>query len=99
VVVAQATADLQQRHAVEVEHRLGLRMVAGLHPVAGQAQHVGHAHGRAAQDVALDRDAVLVAAGDLHHGAYPLRVSNAHTARLDMWQLAPLPSVALIAST
>ena len=33
--------------------------------VAGQAQHVRHAHRGPSEDVALDRDAVLVAAGDL----------------------------------
>jgi len=32
-------------------------------------------------------------------GAYPTLVSSAQTAMLDMWQFAPLPSVALIAST
>ena len=32
-------------------------------------------------------------------GAYPTRVRRAHTAMLDMWQFAPLPSVALMAST
>ena len=56
---------LQERDAVEVEDRSGPGLVAGLHPVAGQAQHVGHAHRRGAQHVALDRDAVPVAARDL----------------------------------
>ena len=42
-------------------------MVACLHAVARQAQHVADTHGGAAQDVALNGDAVLVAAGDLHH--------------------------------
>ena len=68
VVVAQGAGDVEQRHAVQIEHRLRLRMIARLHPVAGQAQHVADAHGGAAQDVALNRDAVLVAAGDLHDG-------------------------------
>jgi hypothetical protein len=30
---------------------------------------------------------------------YPRLVSNAHTATLDMWQFAPAPSVAFMAST
>ena len=51
---------------VEIEHRQRLRMITGLNAVARQAQYVAHPHRGAAQDVALDRDAVLVAAGDLH---------------------------------
>ena len=59
--------------------RLRLRVVARLHAVAGQAQHVAHAHRRGAQDVALDRDAVAVAAGDLHDR----RVADARQERAD----------------
>ncbi len=77
--VAQRRADLEQRHAVEIEHGLGLRMVAVAHTVAGEAQHVADAHRGAAEDVALDRDAVAVAAGDLHHG----RVADAGQERAD----------------
>ena len=65
--------------AVEIEHRLGLRMVAAAHTVAGEAQHVADAHRGAAQDVALDRDPVAVAARDLHHG----RVADARQQRAD----------------
>ena len=56
----------EQRDAIQVEHGLRLRVIARLHAVAGQAQHVAHAHRGAAENVALDRDAILVAAGDLH---------------------------------
>ena len=79
MLVAQRARDLEQRHAVEIEHRLRLRMVARLHAVAGQAQHVAHAHRGAAEDVALDRDAVAVAAGDLHDR----RVADARQQRAD----------------
>ncbi len=68
MIVAQRARDLEQRHAVQIEHRLGLRMIARLHAVARQAQHVADAHGGAAQNIALNGDAVLVAAGDLHDG-------------------------------
>ena len=54
-------------------------MIARLHAVAGQAQHVAHAHRRAAENVALNRDAVLVAAGDLHDR----RVADARQQRAD----------------
>ena len=67
--VAHAADRLQQRHAVEIEDGLGRRLVARLHAVAGEAQDVGHPHGGGTQHVALDGDAVAVAAGDLHdHG-------------------------------
>ena len=51
---------------IEIEDRLGAGLVARLHAVAGQAEDVGDAHRRGAQHVALDGDAVAVAAGDLH---------------------------------
>ncbi len=66
--IAQGARDIEQRHAVQIEYRLGLRMIAGLHAVAGQAQHVAHAHRGAAENIALNGDAILVAAGDLHDG-------------------------------
>ena len=88
---------LEQRGGVEVEDRLGLGMVAALHAVAGQAEHVAHAQRGRAQHVALDGDAVVVAAGDLHAPASSRRGSAARRSRrCDMWQLAPEPSVALM---
>ena len=67
MLVAHAPANFEQGHAVQVKHRFGLGMVTGLHTVATQAQHVAHTHGRTAQNIALNGDAVFVAAGDLHH--------------------------------
>ena len=67
-LIAHGARNAQQTGAIEVVHRRGLRMVACLHAVARQAQHVADTHGGAAQDVALNGDAVLVAAGDLHYG-------------------------------
>jgi hypothetical protein len=78
-IVAHDAHGFEQRHAVEVEDRLCARLVAGLHAVAGQAHDVGDAHGRAAQHVALDGDAVLVAAGDLHDR----RITHAGQERAD----------------
>ena len=71
MLFAKRARDVEQRHAIEIENRLGLRMIAGLHAVAREAQHVADTHCGAAEDVALDRDAVLVAAGDLHDGRVP----------------------------
>jgi hypothetical protein len=58
----------KQLDGVKVEDALGLRLVAVGHVVAGQAQYVADAHRRRAQQVALDGDAVAVAAGDLEDG-------------------------------
>src|SRR3972149_5069545 len=44
-VVAHHPDGFQQRHAVEVEHRLCARLIADLHAVAGGAQDVGPAPG------------------------------------------------------
>ena len=64
---------------VEVEHRLGFGMVAALHAVARQAQDIAHLQRRGAQHVALDGDAVVVAAGNLHHR----RIADARQQRAD----------------
>ena len=52
---------------VEIEDGLGLRVVAALHAVAGEAEHVADVERSRAQNRALDRDAVIIAAGDLQH--------------------------------
>ena len=98
-IVAHGAHGFQQRHAVEVEDRLGARLVAGLHAVAGQAHDVGDAHGGSAQHVALDGDAVLVAAGDLHDRRIAHAGQKRADADEDMWQLAPEASTALMPST
>ncbi len=46
--VAHAACDVQQGHRVEIEHRLGLGMIALAHVVAGEAQDVVHAQCRGA---------------------------------------------------
>ena len=51
--------------AVDVEHRLGVGLVAGLRVVAGEQQQIADAERGRAHQLALQRDAVLVAAGDL----------------------------------
>jgi hypothetical protein len=68
-VVAHDANGFEQRHAVEIEHRLGAGLVAGLHAVAGQAEHVLDAHRGGTEHVSLNGDAVLVPAGNLHDRA------------------------------
>ena len=52
---------------IDVEDRLGLGLVAGLGIVAGEDQEVLDAERGGAHQFALQRDAVLVAAGELEH--------------------------------
>jgi hypothetical protein len=64
-LVAHHADDGEKRDRVEVEDGLGLGVVAALHAVAGEAEHVADAERRGAEHRALDGDAVRVAAGDL----------------------------------
>ena len=65
-LVAHAADAAQERGGIEIEHRLCFRLVTGLHTVAREAKDVLHTHGGSTQHIALDGDAVPVAAGDLH---------------------------------
>ncbi len=67
-LVADDARRAQELDGVEVEDALGLRLVAGADVVAREAEHVVHAQRGCAQDVALDGDAVAVAAADLQDG-------------------------------
>ncbi len=49
----------------DVEHRLGVGLVAGLRVVAGQDQQVVHPGRRRAHQIGLQRNAIAVAAGEL----------------------------------
>ena len=64
-VVAQPLRGFEQRFGVDIEHRLGIGLIAGFRVVAGEHQDVADAERRGAHQFALQRDAVLVAAGDL----------------------------------
>ena len=66
--IAHASGDVQQRYGIQVEDRLGLGMVALAYVVAREAENVLHAQRSGAEYVALNSDAVAVAAGDLVHG-------------------------------
>ena len=66
--VAHGAGGLDQAAGIEIEHRLGLRLVAGLGVVAGQAQEVAHAAGGRSHEIGLQCDAVTVAAGELEYG-------------------------------
>jgi hypothetical protein len=56
---------VHQRTTVQVVHRLGFRLVARRRVVAGEHQHIVDAERRGAEQVALQREPVAVAAGHL----------------------------------
>ena len=51
--VAQPPRGLEQRARIEIEYRLGVRLVAGARIVTAQHQQIAHARGRRAQQIAL----------------------------------------------
>jgi hypothetical protein len=65
-LVAHGAGGPHELDAVQVEHGLGVRVIAEPRVVAGHQDHVGDAEGGGGQQVGLERDAVAVAAGDLH---------------------------------
>ena len=65
-LIAHGADDPERSHAVEIEDRLGLRLIAALHPVAGKAEDIRDTHRRSREHIALDRDPVSVACRDLH---------------------------------
>ena len=71
VLVAHGAQGPQQLHAVQVEHRLGARVVAELRVITGHDQDVPDAQSRRAEQVGLQRDAVTVPAGHLHDRLEP----------------------------
>ena len=61
-------AALDQMDRVEIEHALGLLVIAHHRVVAGEAEDVGDAQERGRQQVGLQAQAVAVAAGGLEDG-------------------------------
>ena len=70
-VVAHHPGHPEQLSAVQVEDRLGLRVVALPGIVAGHQHHVRDAQRRGGQQLGLQRDPVPVPAGQLHDGLDP----------------------------
>jgi len=71
MALGQARCDADDLRAVEVEDPAGLWLVACRDVVAGQRTDVADAEHRCANNVGLDRDAVLVTADHLHDGLDP----------------------------
>ena len=62
-----ADRGLDQRARIEIEHRLGVGLVARARIVAAQHQQIADAERRRAEQIALQREPVAVAAGELQH--------------------------------
>ena len=65
--IANADRGLDQRAGIEIEHGLGVRLIARGRIVAAQHQKIAQAERRRAEQVALQREAIAVAAGELQH--------------------------------
>ena len=63
--VAQPGRERDQVARLQIEHRLCIRLIALGRIVAAQHQKVAHAERHRAQKVALQRDAIAIAAGEL----------------------------------
>jgi hypothetical protein len=64
-MVPDRARRLGERARVEIEHGLGIRLIAGGRIVAAQQQEVPHPERGGAHQLALERNAVTVAAGQL----------------------------------
>ena len=60
--IAHRRNRLQEANAVEVKHRFGIGLIAGLYAVTSEAQDIGHTHSRGAEHIPLNRNAVAVTA-------------------------------------
>ena len=64
-VVADRARRFGERARIEIEHRLGVALIAGGRIITAQQQQVAHPERGGAHQLALERDAVAVAAGEL----------------------------------
>jgi len=69
--VADRTRRLGECSRVKIEHRLGVRLIAGGWIIAAQQEEVSHPECGGAHQLALERDAITVAAGQLQNRLDP----------------------------
>ena len=81
VVATPSLSTLRAPRALDAVTRVGVvvpardeeeRIAACLDAIAGKAQDTGNSHGSRPQYITLDRDAVTIAAGYLHHSRVTL---------------------------
>ena len=65
--IANADRRLDQRTGIEIEHRLRVGLIARARIVAAQHQKIAQAERSRAEQIALQREAIAVAAGELQH--------------------------------
>ena len=97
-VVAHGDRHLRQADGVEIEHRLGLGLVALGRIVALEREQVSDAERRGRHQVALQRDPIAVAASELKDRLDAVLQSMPAAVTAPRWARAPAPSVTLTAS-
>ena len=65
--MAQPPCGFDQRLRIDVEHRLGVGLIAGFRIVTGEKEEITDAERGRPHQFALQRDAVFIAAGDLEN--------------------------------
>ena len=58
---------MQKRCRIEIENGFRFRMIARLHAVACEREHIAHAECRSAEHIALNGNAVVIATRDLQN--------------------------------
>ena len=92
-------AEREQLDRVEVEDAPRLGLVAGGDVVAGEAADVLDPVQRRAGDLGLEREAVAVAARELHDGLHPELLQRDRDGERRGVRVAEVLSVAFVAST
>src|SRR5689334_12499633 len=66
--VPQASRGIEQRARIEIKDRLGVGLIPGARIVTTQHQEIAYARRRRAQQIALQRNSVAIAASQLKDG-------------------------------
>jgi hypothetical protein len=71
-LVPQTPRGIEERARIEIKDRLGIGLIPGAWIVAAQHQQIAHAGRCGAQQIALQRNAIAIAAGQLKEWALSL---------------------------
>ena len=97
-VIAHRNRGRRQTRGIQIEHRLGLGLIALARVVSLQHQKVGDAERGGAEQLALQGDAISIAARELQDGLDPFCRSTLAATVDSRCARAPAPSVTLTAS-
>ena len=76
MALANADRGLDQRAGIEIEHRLCVGLIARARIVPAQHQQIAQAERRRAEQIALQRETIAVAAGHLQHRLDPVLLKD-----------------------